>query len=576
MALIFNLVFSQVGINTNNPNAKSALDVVSKGNNSGVLIPRLTTAQRNAINTTSAEDGLTIYNVDDKCFNYWQGASQEWNSVCGALGKATFTFNCSAVTVNGNYVQGKELTASNYLNIPVSVTKAGSYTITATSGNGYNFSTTGVFLDAGSYTVQVQGQGTPTAVKTDNISIKANDKDITCTPAVQVTVLSPSGTYTMGCNGAVQNGIYKLGVPLTATNTVTLPVDVTVLGSYSVKTDVVDGISFSASGVFTGTGPQNITLYGTGTPTSTTTKTMTITSNSQGAVSTKCSFSLTPVMTAKKILFLGDNTYGRGGSAGTTANVINSKSNFGTNSNSIVKIEAITTYPPLNTTGVSNATNLYPRGAALQTAIDTEKPDVIIISYYYLPTAADAQVIATYLNKGGVVLDMEQDANAVNIPKVLFSESTIALTDRGASVYRFTNTSDPILNGPFGDIRSLLWSSDAAGTAVLNNLPAGDIITYSTDAENAATPVSGRVSAFRHKTLNYVYIGEGGLVASNNVTGAQDAYNYYYPVAAPSPEFKPVPRTNMLDSYTVYNLHFYANFLAWAFKQAETNGYNTK
>jgi hypothetical protein len=581
--------FSQVGINTTKPTPYSGLHVSERmdptssaipDKYNGIIIQRYTQAERDAQltpNMGTAQNSLMIYNTTENCYNYWNNAETGWKSLCGNLGKSLFTFNCSAVQVKGSYVQGKELTPSNYLSIPVTVTKAGDYTITATTNNGYSFFLSSSFLSTGTYTVQVPGQGTPTAVQTDNLTITTNSTSITCTPPVQVNVLSASGTYTMSCGTATVNGIYKVGVALTASNTITLPVVVTALGSYSITTNTVDGISFSGSGTFTVTGNQNVTLYGTGTPTSTAIKTMTITSDSQGAVSTTCTANVTIVLTSKKILFLGNNVYGRGGSSGTTANMIKSASNFGTNANSIVKIESISSFPALVTNNVTNTNdnNYNPHGAALQTAIDTQKPDVIIISYAYYPTAADGQIIATYLNKGGVVLDMEQEGNSVNIPKFLFSDNTISYTDRGDSVYRFTNTSDPILNGPFGDIRSLLWSSDAAGTAVLNNLPSGDIITYSTDADNAVTPVAGRVSSFRHKTLNYVYLGEGGPVSSNNITGVQDASTVNFPVAtSASPNFKPIPRTNMINGSTVYNLHFYANFLAWAFQQAEINGYN--
>ena len=49
--------FAQVGINTNTPDASSALDIES--NTGGILIPRLTETQRDAI--SSPATGLMIY-----------------------------------------------------------------------------------------------------------------------------------------------------------------------------------------------------------------------------------------------------------------------------------------------------------------------------------------------------------------------------------------------------------------------------------------------------------------------------------------------------------------------------------
>jgi|GEM_PF-3475670 len=73
---------AQVGINTVVPNTKSVLDILSKNNNTGVLFPRLTTAQRDAISpgTDPSVDGLWIYNTDNKCYEFWN--LTKWVSLC--------------------------------------------------------------------------------------------------------------------------------------------------------------------------------------------------------------------------------------------------------------------------------------------------------------------------------------------------------------------------------------------------------------------------------------------------------------------------------------------------------------
>lgn len=74
-----------VGINNTNtpPDASSILDVQST--TQGVLFPRLTTAQRNAI--VSPAQSLMIYNVTTKCFEFWENGT--WQT----LGCATITCN---------------------------------------------------------------------------------------------------------------------------------------------------------------------------------------------------------------------------------------------------------------------------------------------------------------------------------------------------------------------------------------------------------------------------------------------------------------------------------------------------
>ena len=71
---------AQLGIGTNTPNPSAALDIVST--TQGVLHPRLTTAQRNAIG--SPAEGLTIYNTTDKCLQVWDGTA--WKCAVGGSG----------------------------------------------------------------------------------------------------------------------------------------------------------------------------------------------------------------------------------------------------------------------------------------------------------------------------------------------------------------------------------------------------------------------------------------------------------------------------------------------------------
>lgn len=69
-----------------------------------------------------------------------------------------------------------------------------------------------------------------------------------------------------GCTGAVATEVFTAGTAVSTANTVTLNVMVDSAGIYSVSTNSVNGISFSASGVFTGSGAKTITLRASGTP----------------------------------------------------------------------------------------------------------------------------------------------------------------------------------------------------------------------------------------------------------------------------------------------------------------------
>ncbi|MCW1963485.1 hypothetical protein [Chryseobacterium viscerum] len=567
-----------VGINTTTPNANSVLDVISGNNNKGILIPRLTEAQRNAITINqSKDDGLTIYNTTEDCFNYWSLADNEWKSVCGQMGKSVFTIDCSTSNAVGSYVKGKELTNSNYLSIAVNVTKPGNYTISGTTTNGYNFYGTGVFLNTGTKTIQIPGQGAPQNIQTDNVSLEANGTAVTCTPAISITVLSPAGTYTISCGSATVNGVYKVGTALTASNTITLPVNVAALGSYTITTNTVDGISFSGSGTFTSTGNQNVTLSGTGVPSSTSVKTLTITSDSQGGVSTTCSVNVVVVIPKKTVLHIGlETAYGYSAYTGPSRSLMDSPTNFGATASSIVKYEGFTHISLGNS----------PSSGALQTALNN-KPDIVIIGYNYTPNATDAGYIASYLNKKGVVIALTDDTGtAQNLFRGIFSDPTISTSYGGGagSVYALTNSDDPILNGPFGDVRGKNWGEDASTTVSVSGLTSGFVPYSYAQPINSTTTRTG-ISGLRNTSLNFIWFGDGGFLSNENANGNQYASNTIEPFVAPSSGgYFPVQKSSYgyagngyaTGSMQVQNSVLFANMIAWAVKQAEFSGINTQ
>ncbi len=72
---MFGSVSAQVGIGTNNPDVSAMLDVSSSSK--GVLLPRLTTQQRNDI--ASPQEGLLVYDSEEAAFYYYTDG--EWKSL---------------------------------------------------------------------------------------------------------------------------------------------------------------------------------------------------------------------------------------------------------------------------------------------------------------------------------------------------------------------------------------------------------------------------------------------------------------------------------------------------------------
>jgi hypothetical protein len=89
---------AQVGIGTTNPHTSSALDITST--NSGILIPRMTFAQRNAI--TSPATGLMVFQTDNTPgFYYFEGTWKPFagNSKWTAAGNDIYNANSGNVGV---------------------------------------------------------------------------------------------------------------------------------------------------------------------------------------------------------------------------------------------------------------------------------------------------------------------------------------------------------------------------------------------------------------------------------------------------------------------------------------------
>ena len=103
IVLTHTCVFAQVGIGTTSPDNSSILHVEST--NQGVLVPRLTTVQRNSISNPA--NGLLIYNKDSNKFQYNSGTSVSciWSTVAANPAVSADTGNLiSSGTDSGAYL----------------------------------------------------------------------------------------------------------------------------------------------------------------------------------------------------------------------------------------------------------------------------------------------------------------------------------------------------------------------------------------------------------------------------------------------------------------------------------------
>lgn len=205
------------------------------------------------------------------------------------------TGECLPKTVAGTYVSGRALGDSNFIEVEILVTTPGSYTVQTDLVNGYSFKGTGNITATGIIRIQLKGTGTPVVDGTDVFTVTFDST--TCTIPVTVLQGSTSGgpavfTLSQGAGGicmdASVSGSYVKNVALTSTNQVSIKLNVTTAGTYTVSTNSVNGYSFSGSGTVAGTGTQTIILTATGTPVNEGTDTFTVT-----AGTSTCTFTVT-------------------------------------------------------------------------------------------------------------------------------------------------------------------------------------------------------------------------------------------------------------------------------------------
>ncbi|HNP54117.1 MAG TPA: hypothetical protein PKK69_05855 [Ferruginibacter sp.] len=199
------------------------------------------------------------------------------NVVPPNLVPAVYTFGgaggfCTGAVLDGLYMESLAMNTSNTVEVSVNVSVAGSYQITTNTVNGISFSGSGIFQSVGAQPVLLTATGTPTNSGTFNYAVSGSSSS--CSFSITFDSAAPPAVYTLegapgNCTAVLLSGSYVAGVPTSANNTATLNAIVTNAGFYSISTTTVNGVTFSANGVFTQTGTQIVTLTASGTPTAT-------------------------------------------------------------------------------------------------------------------------------------------------------------------------------------------------------------------------------------------------------------------------------------------------------------------
>ena len=169
---------AQVGIGTSTPRASAALDVTST--TKGFLIPRLTTAQRDAI--VSPAVGLSIYNTSTNCTNSYDGIG--WRELCGLLTYASLTsFDCGNATNNGSLISGVAASGvtSNVLYTGGNGGPYSTQSINSTGVTGLTATINAGTLASGSGSLTITISGTPASTGTASFALNIGGQSCTLT-----------------------------------------------------------------------------------------------------------------------------------------------------------------------------------------------------------------------------------------------------------------------------------------------------------------------------------------------------------------------------------------------------------
>ena len=247
------LSYAQVGVNTNNPDASAALDITST--TKGLLMPRMTNVQRQAISNPAAGLQVFVTDFDGGSFMFYDGT--KWGTLSftktipdaptigtAVSGNAQATVSFTAPSSNGGSVITSYTATSNPGGITGTLSQAGSGDITVsglTNGSTYTFTVTATNAIGTSVASAASNSVTPavpivpdaptigTAVAGDaqaTVSFTAPSSDggsaitsytATSSPGGITGTLSQSGSGSIIVSGLTNGTAYTFTV--TATNT---------------------------------------------------------------------------------------------------------------------------------------------------------------------------------------------------------------------------------------------------------------------------------------------------------------------------------------------------------------------
>ncbi|WP_268228935.1 hypothetical protein [Sphingobacterium sp. UT-1RO-CII-1] len=226
-------------------------------------------------------------------------------------------------------------------------------------------------------------------------------------------------------------------------------------------------------------------------------------------------------------------------------------------------------------------------------------PDIIILSPTGSFNAKDYGALARYINRKGAVLFMVSTDGGRTLEESFFplifpNSPNLSLNkySEPGGMFMLKDVDPNILTWPFGDVRGKYRGGHNAGNLYLDDLSAtdlADIEVYTVGTNNYQEHRLNSISMFRHKKLNFFYVGDEGFLANHmtTVTAAGPSNtaapftidDNYYPIERK--HYGRSPLTGAVEpnrdglTWHAQNSILFGNIISWLLMQSQVDGVNT-
>ncbi|MDM1354581.1 hypothetical protein [Myroides marinus] len=501
--------------------------------------------------------------------------------------EAEFEFACNDMgkfVINGEFQEDTPLLRANSVTIPIKVLKPGPITIKLNGkfegANGtIAFEAKDVFLgkmgDVQMVNFIPESKTVPAKATAISFTSVVPASVVLCSSFPQIPVKERSKIYSVNCGIVKTTGTYVIGQPLEqGKDGLIVRVTVGYADTFNIKTNTVNGVSFSKTGTFSdvdrANGTKDITLDGVGTPTKGDNFKFEITTYaSDNSIYHTCEATVNFRGPTINVLAVGYDSYaptGRNSSKAPNA-IIQNSNLFGPQG--IVKVDQIVIFK-------NNIVYRFP--ADLRGYLKANKIDIVIFGYPTRYDQSEMEALRDFvkIDKGVVILADELNMNgSKQSTDMLVSalQNGIAVNSTNGSeaftmvnhVLASANNDILIKDTGFGSLANRHTGNDAGGNGwYYKNLDPNSYVPLIASNKDASW-----ISCFRHKDLGFVFIGDGGAFAGSE--GGYRSLTIWPAAYSNSGTLFGKDYADRGTRYSVYNSILYANMIKWGIEYVMKN-----